>query len=222
VLDLGDRRFAVPARITASVSPGRGTLLSADGAVELSGPLHGKAVLTLRGYLARTYGRVVPLALAATLSFEQSYDGIEGDSASLAELLALLSALADAPLDQGVAVTGAVDQRGQVEPVGEVSRKVEGFYAACLAAGLTGSQGVIVPAANLPHLVLDEEVVAAVRAGRFRVWAVRSVDEALALATGLDAGAFADGRFPEASVHGRALAQLRRFGAQLGALRAGA
>jgi predicted ATP-dependent protease len=223
VLDVGDSRFALPARITATVYPGRGTLLSVDGAVELSGPLHDKAVLTLRGYLARTYGRGGPLCLAATLAFEQSYDAIEGDSASLAELLALLSALANVPLDQGVAVTGAVDQRGQVEPVGEVTRKVEGYFAACSAAGLTGAQGVVVPAANRVHLVLDEEVVEAVRAGRFHVWAASTVDEALALLCGREAGApTAEGDYPDGSVHGLAVAQLRRFGSQLSALHVGA
>ncbi|MDO9018376.1 MAG: ATP-binding protein [Deltaproteobacteria bacterium] len=223
VLDVGDSRFALPARITATAYPGRGTLVSVDGAVELSGPLHDKAVLTLRGYLARTYGRAGPLCLAATLAFEQSYDAIEGDSASLAELLALLSAVANVPLDQGVAVTGAVDQRGQVEPVGEVTRKVEGYFAACSAAGLTGAQGVVVPAANRAHLVLDEEVVEAVRAGRFHVWAASTVDEALALLCGREAGVpTAGGDYPDGSVHGLAAAQLRRFGAQLTALRVGA
>jgi predicted ATP-dependent protease len=220
VVELGDSRFAVPSRITATVSPGRGTLLSVDGAADLSGPFHDKAVLILLGYLARTYGRGSPLTLAGTLAFEQSYSSIEGDSASLAELLALLSALAEVPLDQGVAVTGAVDQRGQIEPVGEVTRKVEGFFAACRAAGLDGHQGVIVPAPNAVHLVLDEEVVEAVRAGRFHVWTARTVDEALALMTERDAGeATPEGEYPGESVHGRALARLRRFGAQLAALR---
>jgi predicted ATP-dependent protease len=220
VIELGDGCFAVPARITATVSPGRGTVVSVDGAADLSGPFHDKAVLTLLGYLARVYGRGSPLTLAATLAFEQSYSAIDGDSASLAELLAVLSALAEVPLEQGIAVTGAVDQRGQVEPIGEVSRKVEGFFAACRAAGLTGAQGVLVPTANLPHLVLDDEVVEAVRAGRFHVWAAGTVDEALALLTGREVGVATDeGEFPAESVHGRALARIRRFGAQRAALR---
>lgn len=220
VVELGDSRFAVPSRITATVSPGRGTLLSVDGAADLSGPFHDKAVLILLGYLARTYGRGSPLTLAGTLAFEQSYSAVEGDSASLAELLSLLSALSDVPLDQGIAVTGAVDQRGQVEPVGEVTRKVEGFFAACRAAGLDGRQGVIVPAPNAVHLVLDEEVVEAVRAGRFHVWTVRTVDEALALMTEREAGEpTPEGEYPPESVHGRALAKLRRFGQQLATLR---
>ncbi len=222
VVDLGDCRFALPSRITATVSAGRGGLRSADGVVELSGPIHEKAVLTMQGYLARTYGNAGPLPVAATLTFEQSYDAVEGDSASLAELLALLSALSDVPLDQAVAVTGAVDQRGQVEPVGEVSQKIEGFFATCRATGLTGSHGVVVPRANLHHLVLDAEVVEAVRAGRFHVWAVRSVDDALALLSGSTPGAAnAKGEYPARSVHGRVLGTLRRFGRQLATLRGG-
>lgn len=211
VLASCDSRFALPLRITATVAPGRGMVCSIEREVDLSGPIHAKGVLTLRGYLARTYAQSAPLALAATLAFEQSYDEVEGDSASLAELLALLSALSDVPLDQGVAVTGSIDQRGQVQPVGEVTRKVEGFFAVCRAAGLTGRQGAVIPAPNAKHLVLRDEVVEAVREGRFHVWTARTVDDALELV--------ADGDGTAAEVHARVRARLRGFSAQVDATR---
>lgn len=207
VLASCDSRFALPLRITATAAPGRDMVLSVEREVDLSGPIHAKGVLTLRGYLARSYASAAPLALAATLAFEQSYDEVEGDSASLAELLALLSALADAPIDQGVGVTGSIDQRGQVQPVGEVTRKVEGFFAVCAARGLTGAQGVVIPAVNAGNLVLRDEVVEAVRAGAFSVWTARSVDEALGLvmpSTRVD------------EVHARVQSRLRGFAVALG------
>ncbi len=202
VLDVGDHSFGRPTRVSARVATGRGSLVSIEREIELSGPIHSKGVLTAAGYLTATYAQEAPLALSATLTFEQSYDEVEGDSASTAELLALLSALADAPLDQGIAVTGSVDQHGSVQAVGGVNRKIEGFYATCKARGLTGAQGVVIPQANVTSLMLDREVVEAVRAGRFHVWAVRSVDEALEVTTGLTAGRRRrDGRFPTGTVH---------------------
>ncbi len=222
VVESGDACFGVPARVTATVGPGDGEVCSVEREVDLSGAIHAKGVLTLRGYLVRLYGGSEPLSLAATLTFEQSYGPIEGDSASLAELLALISALADAPLDQGVAVTGSLDQRGQLQPVGEVNAKIEGFFQTCRDAGLTGDQGVLIPLANAVHLVLDDEVVEAVREGLFHVWAVRTADEALALLSGAEVGtAGRDGEFPPASVHGRAVARLRRYSRRLSALHAG-
>ena len=184
VLDVGDYAFGKPSRISARVSVGRGSVLSIEREIELSGPIHSKGVLILSGYLAGTYAQERPLALAATLTFEQSYDGVEGDSASSTELYALLSALSGLPLDQGIAVTGSVDQYGEVQAIGGATRKIEGFYAVCKAKGLTGRQGVIVPASNVRHLMLSDEVVGAVRRRRFHVWAVRSVDEGIELLTG--------------------------------------
>jgi lon-related putative ATP-dependent protease len=208
ILDLGDYSFGRPVRVSARASVGRGGVASVEREIKLSGPIHAKGVLILSGYLSATYAREQPLSLSATLTFEQSYDEVEGDSASSTELYALLSALSGLPLDQGIAVTGSVDQSGRVQAVGGVTRKVEGFYAACKAAGLTGSQGVIVPAANARNLMLDEEVVEAVRGGRFHVWAVTSVDEGIELLTGRPAGERdAAGRYPEGSVH--ALVQAR-------------
>ncbi len=192
ILDAGDYAFGKPSRISARASVGRGGVLSVEREIELSGPIHSKGVLILSGYLAGTYAQEAPLALAATLTFEQSYDEVEGDSASSTELYALLSALSGLPLDQGIAVTGSVDQHGEVQAIGGATRKVEGFYAVCKAKGLTGRQGVIVPAANAQHLMLSDEVVEAVRRRRFHVWAVRSVDEGIELLTGR----------PAAQVHG--------------------
>jgi lon-related putative ATP-dependent protease len=201
ILDLGDYAFGRPSRVTARVSLGRGGVQSIEREIELSGPIHSKGVLILSGYLAGQYAQETPLALAATLTFEQSYDEVEGDSASSTELYALLSALSDLPLDQGIAVTGSVDQHGEVQAVGGVTRKVEGFYAVCKAKGLTGRQGVIVPAANVRHLMLSDEVVEAVRQGRFHVWAVASVDEGIELLTGR----------PAEEVHARVAERLKTY-----------
>lgn len=202
VLDLGDHSFGKPSRVTARVSLGRGSVLSIEREIELSGPIHSKGFLILSGYLAGQYAQEWPLALGATITFEQAYDEVEGDSASSTELYALLSALSGLALDQGIAVTGSVDQLGRVQAVGGVTEKVEGFYATCRAKGLTGKQGVIVPAANVPNLMLSEEIVDAVREGKFHVWAVETVDEGIELLTGVPAGERGpDGTFPENTVH---------------------
>ena len=216
VADLGDYMFGRPVRVSARVALGRGGIASVEREIELSGPIHSKGVLILSGYLAATYAQDVPLALTATLTFEQSYDEVEGDSASSTELYALLSALSDLPLAQGIAVTGSVDQHGNVQAIGGVTRKVEGFYATCKARGLTGAEGVIVPAANVRNLMLDEEVVEAVRAGRFHVWAVRTIDEGIELLTGRAAGVrAADGSYPEGTVHALVAERLQSYATRL-------
>jgi lon-related putative ATP-dependent protease len=212
MMDLGDLAFGIPSRITASISPGRGAVQSIEREVELSGPIHAKGVLTLAGYLASAHAQEAPLALAATITFEQSYGEVEGDSASAAELAALLSALAGVPIDQGIAVIGSVDQWGQLQAVGSVTEKIEAFFAGCKALGLTGRQGVIIPSANRLHLMLDDEVIENVAAGRFHVWAIATVDDALPLLVGLPAGRPGpDGRYPEGSVHGLVAARLQRY-----------
>jgi lon-related putative ATP-dependent protease len=216
VLDVGDHRFGRPTRVTARVSVGTGAVQSIEREIALSGPIHSKGVLTLAGYLAQTYAQRWPLALRATIAFEQSYEGVDGDSASSTELYALLSALAELPVRQDVAVTGAVDQHGRVQAVGGVTAKVEGFFAVCRARGLTGEQGVAIPRANVRHLMLADEVVAAVAAGDFHVWAVETVDEGIELLTGCPAGARgADAAFPEGSVHRRVEDRLRGYAALL-------
>ncbi len=209
---LGDYEFGRPARITATVSVGEGELLNIDRETELSGPIHDKGFLILSGYLRERYGAGKPLALSASLVFEQSYGMVEGDSASAAELFALLSALAEAPLRQGVAITGSVNQHGRVQAIGGVNAKIEGFFATCEQAGLSGEQGVLIPAANRRHLMLRREVVDAVEAGRFHVWAIEDVDQGIELLSGLPAGARSeDGTYPEGTIHRRAEERLAAF-----------
>jgi lon-related putative ATP-dependent protease len=216
VLGLGDFAFGHPARITATAGPGRRGVLSIEREVELSGPIHGKGVLILSGFLTHQYGQAGPLNLAASLVFEQSYGMVEGDSASLAELCALLSAISAIPLRQDVAVTGSVNQHGQVQAVGGVAEKIEGFFDVCRERGLTGAQGVLIPASNRPHLMLRDDVVEAVRAGQFHVWAAEHVAEALALLTDCPAGERdADGAFPPGTVHRAVADQLTKYAALL-------
>ena len=212
VLVLGDASFGRPTRITARVRPGAGKLVDIEREVELGGPLHSKGVLILGGFLAGRYAPQVPMSLHASLVFEQSYGGVEGDSASLAETCALLSALADAPLRQDLAVTGSINQHGEVQAIGGVNEKIEGFFDLCSARGLTGSQGVLIPAANAQHLMLRGDVVEACAAGRFSVSTVASVDDALEALTGIAAGARdAEGHFPADSANGRVEARLLAF-----------
>jgi predicted ATP-dependent protease len=201
-IDLGELRFGLPRRVSARVRMGRGEVVDIEREVELGGPIHSKGVMILTGFLGGRFGRTKPLAFAASLVFEQSYGGIEGDSASMAELCALLSALADVPLSQSIAITGSVDQHGRAQAVGAVDEKIEGFFDACVERGLTGDQGVIVPASNVTRLMLRSDVVTAVAEGRFHVWSVETVDDAMALLTDLPAGEpDRAGRFPDGSLN---------------------
>jgi predicted ATP-dependent protease len=187
-------------------------VVSIEREVELSGPIHGKGVLILSGYLLRQYGAAGTVSLSASLVFEQSYSLVEGDSASLAELCVLLSALAGAPLRQDIAVTGSVNQYGQVQAVGGVTEKIEGFFDVCRARTLTGTQGVLIPGANRRHLMLRDDVAEAVRAGQFHIWVAQEVDDALELLSGLPSGRpDADGVYPEGSLHRAVSEQLSRF-----------
>ncbi|MFN8217743.1 MAG: AAA family ATPase [Solirubrobacterales bacterium] len=214
VAALGDHEFGRPARITAAVAVGSGEMLNIDRETELSGPIHDKGFLILSGFLRERYGGEQPLSLAASLVFEQSYGMVEGDSASAAELFALLSSLAELPLRQGVAVTGSVDQHGRIQAIGGVNAKVEGFFAVCREAGLDGEQGVMIPAANRRHLMLREEVVAAVREGAFNVWAISDADQGIELLSGRPAGRLlADGAYEEGSVHRLVADRLTAFAA---------
>jgi predicted ATP-dependent protease len=219
VLSMGDYAFGHPVRLTATVAPGRRGVVSIEREVELSGPIHGKGVLILGGYLMRKYGQAAPLSLSASLVFEQSYGQVEGDSASLAELCVLLSAAADVPLRQDIAVTGSVNQHGQVQPVGGVIQKIEGFFDLCRVQGLTGSQGVLIPAPNQRNLMLRDDVVEAVRAGQFHIWTAAAVEEALQLLTGREPGeADAAGVYPEGSLHRAVADRLAQYTAALRAL----
>ncbi len=212
VLQLGGYAFGRPSRITSRVRLGSGSVVDIEKEVALGGPIHSKGVLILAGFLGERFASERPLSLAASLVFEQSYSGVEGDSASCAELVALLSALGGVPVRQGRAITGSVNQHGQVQPIGGVNEKIEGFFDVCAAAGLTGDQGVLVPASNVRHLMLREDVVAAAGRGAFHVWPVSTVDEAVELLTGVPAGERgADRSFPEGSVNRRVDDRLAAF-----------
>jgi predicted ATP-dependent protease len=213
VLDLGDYAFGRPVRITATAGPGRGALMSIERETELSGHIHDKGFLTLTGYLREKYGHDRRIALAATITFEQSYDHIDGDSAASAELYALLSEMAGVPLRQDVAVTGSVNQHGEIQAIGGVNDKIEGFYRACALSGLSGRQGVIIPEANVRHLMLSRQVVDSVRAGSFHVWSARNVDQAIALLTGIPAGTRDErNQFPDGTIHARVEQRLEQWG----------
>jgi len=222
VVQLGPAAFGHASRITARVRLGRGEVIDIEREVELGGPLHSKGVLILAGLLGARYAGDRPLALAATLVFEQSYGGVDGDSASSAELYALLSALSQAPLRQDLAVTGSIDQHGNVQAIGGVNEKIEGFFELCRQRGLSGSQGVLIPEANARQLMLGPEVVDAVARGEFHVYAVAHIDQGLELLTGVEAGARGEGgAFPEESVNGRVEARLRTMAAALAELGGG-
>jgi predicted ATP-dependent protease len=181
---------------------GKGRVVDIEREVEMGGPIHSKGVLILSHFLGARYALDYPLSLSASLVFEQSYGGVEGDSASSAELYALLSALAEVPLRQSLAVTGSVNQHGEIQAIGGVNEKIEGFFDICNNQGLSGEQGVLIPASNVKHLMLRHDVVAAVEAGRFAVYPVSSVDDGIELLTGITAGVRdAQGRFPEASIN---------------------
>jgi lon-related putative ATP-dependent protease len=205
VLGIGDYAFGHPVRLTATVASGRRGVISIDREVELSGPIHGKGVLILSGYLLQKYGQAGPLSLSASLVFEQSYGMVEGDSATLAELCVLLSAASGTPLRQDIAVTGSVNQHGQVQAVGGVNQKIEGFFDVCRSLGLTGTQGVILPTSNRRHLMLRDDVVEAVAAGQFHIWVVEQADDALELLAGL----------PPDSLHERVTQRLAHYAEEL-------
>lgn len=209
VLELGDFAFAQPTRITATTRLGQGEMINIEREVKLSGAIHSKGVLILSSFLAARYARNQPLSLTASLVFEQSYGQVEGDSASLAELCVLLSNLANAAVLQSLAVTGSVNQLGQVQAIGAVNEKIEGFFDICAARGLTGEQGVLIPAANVKHLMLRRDVVAAAENGQFHIYAVDHVDQAMAILTGVPAGeAGADGQYPMESINRRVAARV--------------
>jgi lon-related putative ATP-dependent protease len=224
VLELGGFRFGRPSRITCRVRPGSGRVVDIEREVELGGPIHSKGVLILSGLLAGRYALDTPMSLYASLVFEQSYGGVEGDSASSAELYALLSALSELPQRQDLAITGSVNQHGEVQAIGGVNEKIEGFFDVCAARGLTGSQGVLVPQSNVQHLMLRSDVIEACKSGTFAVYSVGTIDEGIALLSGRPAGERgSDGSYPEGSVNRlvedrlRAFAQIRQsYGRALG------
>jgi lon-related putative ATP-dependent protease len=211
-LEAGGFGFGKPNRITARTRLGKGEIVDIEREAALGGPLHSKGVLILSGFLQGRFAQRYPLSLSASLVFEQSYGGIDGDSASSAELYALLSSLADVPLRQDLAVTGSVNQHGVVQPIGGVNEKIEGFFDVCQARGLTGDQGVLIPAANTDQLMLRPDLVEAAEAGDFHIYPVETVDQGIELLTGVEAGERGEqGRFPEETINGRVEARLRTY-----------
>jgi lon-related putative ATP-dependent protease len=209
VIQLGEFSFGRPNRITARVRVGKGEVVDIEREVEMGGPIHSKGVLILSGFLGARYAAESPLSLSASLVFEQSYGGVEGDSASSAELFALLSAIAQAPVKQPIAVTGSVNQHGSVQPIGGVNEKIEGFFDVCRARGLTGRQGVVIPAQNVKHLMLRRDVVEAVEESRFHVYPIESVDEGIEILTGMPAGATDEsGAYPAGTFNDRVQSRL--------------
>ena len=203
VLQLGDISFGQPSRITASIGLGEEGVVNVEREAEMSGPTHTKGVLILSGYLAQEFARDKPLSLNAHLVFEQNYGGVDGDSASSAELYSILSALSRVPVKQGIAVTGSVNQKGQVQAIGGVNEKIEGFYAVCKAKGLTSKQGVMIPDSNVSNLMLKQEILDAVQADQFHIWSVGSIEDGIEVLTGVSAGKKENGNFAPEGVYAK-------------------
>jgi lon-related putative ATP-dependent protease len=209
VIQLGEFAFSIPSRITARVRMGKGDVVNIEREVNLSGPIHSKGVLILSSFLGARYAAEQPLSLSASLVFEQSYSGVDGDSASSAELYALLSAISEVPVKQSLAVTGSVNQHGQVQAIGGVNEKIEGFFDICRARGLTGEHGVLIPVSNVKHLMLRQDVIDAVAAGQFHIYPVAEIDQGIEILTGMPAGEpDEDGNYPDNTVNGRVQARL--------------
>ena len=216
VMGLGDFAFGVPSRVTVSIGLGREGIMDIEREAKMGGPIHTKGVLILSGYLNDKYAKDKPLSLSARLVFEQNYEGVEGDSASSTELYSILSSLSGMPIKQSLAVTGSVNQKGEVQAIGGVNEKIEGFFEVCKAKGLTGQQGVMIPDSNVQNLMLKEEVVDAVKAGDFSVYSVKTIDEGIEVLTGTKAGQrLADGTFEEGTVNYLADKQLREMAEKL-------
>jgi predicted ATP-dependent protease len=212
VYQMGDFSFGKPSRITAKTFMGRGGIVNIERESKMSGKSHDKGVLILGGYLGGKYAQESPLSLSSTVCFEQSYDGVDGDSASSTELYAILSSLSEIPIKQGIAVTGSVNQNGEVQAIGGVNQKIEGHYDVCRLKGLNGAQGVMIPRANTRNLMLRPDVVEAVKAGKFRVYAVSTIDEGIEILTGVPAGKRDEaGKYAEGSVNERVEQKLRQF-----------
>ncbi|MGD9359080.1 MAG: AAA family ATPase [Desulfobacterales bacterium] len=212
VYQIGDLAFGRPSRITAETYLGKEGIINIERESKLSGKTHDKGVLILSGYLGRTFAQKYPLNLSASITFEQSYGGIDGDSASSTELYAILSSLSGVPIHQGIAVTGSVNQKGQVQAIGGVNHKIEGFFDVCKAKGLTGSQGVMIPKANVKNLMLKKEVIDAVKKGKFHIYRVATIQEGIEILTGAKAGApDQKGNFPPTSVYGKVQAKLKEY-----------
>jgi predicted ATP-dependent protease len=209
VISLGDYSFGRPSRITATTSMGREGVINIEREAKMGGNIHDKGVLILSGYLRRMYAQDKPLSVSASIAFEQSYSGIDGDSASSTELYALLSSLSEIPIKQGIAVTGSVNQKGEIQAIGGVNEKIEGFFDVCREKGLSSENGVLIPHSNIQDLMLRKDVVAAIEKGKFNVWAVKTINEGIAILTGRSAGERGpNGRYPKGSINSAVDARL--------------
>ena len=215
VFTAGDCVFGRPTRITATSCPGRQGIIDIEREAHLGGPIHSKGVLILSGYLSQRFAQDAPLSLSARIVFEQSYSGVEGDSASCAELCALLSNLSELPLNQGIAITGSVNQHGKLQAIGGVNEKIEGFFDLCRLRGLNGKQGVVIPERNVQNLMLREDVIEAVKNGEFHVWALENVNQAIEILTDVEAGELEDGAYPIGSVNYLVHTKLKKFAASI-------
>jgi lon-related putative ATP-dependent protease len=216
VYNLGDYMFGKPSRITAKTSLGKAGIINIEREAEMSGPIHNKGVYILTGYLRGKYAQDKPITMSASLCFEQSYSGVEGDSASSTEIYALLSSISELPLRQDIAVTGSVNQKGEIQPIGGVNEKIEGFFDVCKAKGLTGKQGVMIPHLNVDDLMLRKDVVEAVKEGKFRICPVKTVDQGIEILTGVEAGErLEDGRYKEGTVNSLVDKKLRELGKKI-------
>jgi lon-related putative ATP-dependent protease len=216
VMELGDFAFGTPSRVTTSIGLGREGIIDIEREAKMGGPIHTKGVLILSGYLNEKYAQDKPLSLSARLVFEQNYEGVEGDSASSTELYAILSALAGLPIKQNIAVTGSVNQKGEVQAIGGVNEKIEGFFEVCKAKGLNGKQGVMIPESNVQNLMLKEEIIEAVKKGKFRIYSVKTIDEGIEILTGVKAGEKQkDGSFENGTVNDRVDKHLRGMAEKL-------
>lgn len=212
VMRTGDYLFGKPSRITATTYMGKSGIMNIEREVDMSGVSHSKGVMILSGYIGQKYAQEIPLSLTASICFEQLYGGVDGDSASSTELYAILSSLSELPINQGIAVTGSVNQRGEIQPIGSVTQKIEGFFEICSFRGLTGTQGVVIPSQNMRNLVLNDDVAEAVEKGLFHIYAIHNVDEGMEILTGVSAGSRQqDGTYPEGSINHRVYRKLKRF-----------
>ena len=212
VMTIGDYTFGKPSRITANTYMGKTGIVNIEREVEISGPTHSKGVLILSGYLGEKFAQDFPLSLTASLCFEQLYNGVDGDSASSTEAYAILSSLSGIPINQSIAVTGSVNQKGFIQPIGGVNEKIEGFYNICKMKGLNYEQGVIIPIQNVRNLHLSDEVITAVKEGKFHIYTVSTIDEGIEILTGVPAGKKnASGKFPAGTINYLAYEKLKKY-----------
>ena len=211
-MNIGDYSFGLPARITANTYVGKNGIIDIEREVDMSGSSHSKGILILTGYLGEMFAQDMPLSLTASVCFEQLYNGVDGDSASSTELYAILSSLSGVPINQAIAVTGSVNQKGEIQPIGGVNEKIEGFFRICKTRGLDGTHGVMIPKLNVKNLNLSDEVVEAVKNKQFHIYAISTIEQGIELLTGVPAGKKdSTGRFPAGSINFLAYAKLRKY-----------